>query len=230
MEQLEKYSRVLSECLLFRSMGTEDVRQCTAAASPRILEVKKNESIALPGMLRDIYIVLAGKLNVIQDSGMNASLAHVLTPGKCFGVAFCARNIPCQHTLQAVEKSVLLRLSYQGLLAEEGTKARLLENLLSITSENLLTLAEKINHTQARSVRVKLSIYLRDQAKHKGTASFAMDMSRKDMADYLNITYPAMIRELSQMQKEGILRISGDRVTILDTEALIELGSEYSIL
>jgi len=211
-------------------MNAEAIKACIISASPTVIDVEKNESIVLPEQMHDIYIVLSGKLNVIQDSGMNVSLAHVLTSGKCFGIAFCAENIPCRHTLQATEKSELLKLSYAGLMKQENIKIRILENLLSITSENLLTLAEKINHTQARSVRVRLSVFLRDQIEHRGTNSFTFDMSRKNMADYLNITYPAMLRELSQMQKEGILRINGDRITILNTDDLVDKGSEYSIL
>lgn len=230
MEVYEQYNSILSECLLFCDMDRSEINRCVSGSSPKLISVKKNEAIPLPEKMHDLYIVLSGRFNVIQDSGMNVSLAHVLTPGKCFGIAFCARNIPCQHTLQATEKSELLKLSYAGLLEKEDLKARILENLLSITSENLLVLAEKINHTQARSVRVKLSIFLRDQIEHNRSNTFAMDMSRKDMADYLNITYPAMLRELSQMQKEGILEIKGDRITILNIEELIDGGSEYNIL
>jgi len=230
MERYEQYSSIFSECLLFHKMNAEAIKACIISASPTVIDVEKNESIVLPEQMHDIYIVLSGKLNVIQDSGMNVSLAHVLTSGKCFGIAFCAENIPCRHTLQATEKSELLKLSYAGLMKQENIKIRILENLLSITSENLLTLAEKINHTQARSVRVRLSVFLRDQIEHRGTNSFTFDMSRKNMADYLNITYPAMLRELSQMQKEGILRINGDRITILNTDDLVDKGSEYSIL
>lgn len=230
MERYEQYSSVLSECLLFRKMNAEEIKICLTGASPKVIGVEKNESVVLPEQMRDIYIVLSGKLNVVQDSGMNVSLAHVLTSGKCFGIAFCVENIPCRHTLQATEKSELLKLSYVGLMEQEDIKIRILENLLSITSGNLLVLAKKINHTQARSVRVKLSIFLRDQIEQNGTNTFNMDMSRKNMADYLNITYPAMLRELSQMQKDGILRISGDRITILNTEDLVDKGSEYNIL
>ncbi len=226
MEIYDTYREVISESILFRNMTPEEIMACISGASPEIISLEKRETLPLPEKLRDIYFVLSGRLNVVQDNGMITSLVHALTPGRCFGIAFCAEDIPCSHALYAVERCSLLRLRYRGLLAREELRVRVTENLLAITSQNLRVLAEKIAHTKARSVRVKLSVFLRDQMAHKGGSSFEMDMNRNDMAEYLNITYPAMLRELSQMQKEGILVIEGDRITILNENELIEKGSE----
>ncbi len=229
-EEFEMHKKVIAGSLLFRNFSEEEVWECLLRASSKVIDLDKNESLKMPEKLSDIYMALSGQFHVIQDSGMNNSFVHLLAPGRCFGIAFCAEQISCPDTLQASEKGKLLRLSYRGLLAKEDSRFRLMENLLGITSVNLQLLAEKINHTQSRSVRVKLSVFLRDHVEYSGSDSFTMKMGRKDMADYLNITYPAMLRELSRMQKEGILRIDGDRITILDLQTLVELGSEYTIL
>lgn len=229
-KEFEEYYEIIVTSLLFRNFREEEIRDSISGASAKVIRLNKSEILPLQEKLSDIYMVLSGQFNVIQDSGMNASLVHVLTPGRCFGIAFCAEAILCPDSLQASEKGALLRLSYSGLLANERTHVRFLENFLGITSHNLRLLAEKINHTQSRSVRVKLSVFLRDQMVHSGSDTFVMSMSRKDMADYLNVTYPAMLRELSQMQKEGILRFDGNRITIKDSQRLIEFGSEYNIL
>ncbi len=230
MEIYENYRNILAECTLFRNMAAQEIERCLSHASAAVFRLKKHESRNMPEHLSDLYLVLSGKLNVIQDSGMNISLVHILLPGGCFGISFCTEKYACCHALQAAEPSELLRLSYDGLLSQDDLREKILANLLSLTSQNLMVLAEKINHTQTRSVRVKLSVYLRDQMAHKGSNCFVLDLNRKALAEYLNITYPAMLRELSQMQKEGILQIDGDQVSILDEELLIDRGSEYNIL
>jgi len=211
-------------------MSAEEILNSIEAASPDVISVKKNDAISLPEKMSHIYIILSGKFNVIQDSGMNISLTNTFTPGGCFGIVFCVKDIPCNHKLHAAEKGELLKLSYNNLIQNEKTQVKILKNLLYVASDNIQTLAEKINHTQAYSIRVKLSVYLRDQMKHNDNSCFKMDMNRKDLANYLNITYAAMLRQLSQMQKEGILMINGDHIKILDSDALIESGSEYNIL
>ncbi len=230
MDISEKYGKVLSQSLLFRDLTAEETEEIISGAFHGVVSLKKNEMLTLPEELNDIYLVLSGQFNVIiNDSGMDQGLVHILTPGQCFGIAFCTEHIVCCNILQAAEKGELIRLSYEEMLGQEQTRVRLLKNMLAITSVHLQMLADKISHTQSRSVRVKLSAFLRDQMAGKGKNSFTVDMSRKDMAEYLNITYPAMTRELSQMQKEGILKLEGSRITILDAGTLTDQGDGIGI-
>ncbi len=221
-DDYSQYLAVLTESMLFRNFSTEEIEECIRDACPVVKKVNKKEIITLPEQLDHIYVILSGQFNVLQDS----SLVHILKPGECFGTAFCVLNIPCSHALQAAGKGSLLILSYNSMLEQKGVSQRLLENLLAVASEHLLILAEKINHTQSKSVRVKLSVFLRDEAKYSGSSAFRMKMSRKDLADYLNVTYPAMLRELSRMQKEEIIRIDGDKIQIRNLDKLIEQGLE----
>ena len=47
-------------------------------------------------------------------------------------------------------------------------------------------------------------------------------MPREEMADYLTVSRPALSRELGNMVREGILKIDGRDLVILDQEALEE--------
>lgn len=226
----EQYKEIIKQCRLFDGFTEEEIRKCIEVASGELVTIPKKKKYFLPEHLEDIYIMLDGHADIIQDSGMNNSLVHVLTLGSCFGIASCENNIVCRHTFWTIEESTLLKLSYKGLLCDGNTEIRMLHNLLRITSENIETMASKINHTQSKSVRVKLSIYLRDLMLKKDSVDFIAEMGRQETADYLNISYPAMLRELKAMEKEGLLTIEGKHIHIIDTRTLIEEGSEYTIL
>lgn len=146
---------------------------------------------------------------------------HTLDKGDCFGIAFCHEHLPCRNCLKSVEKTELLIISYNELVSYSKTRDRILKNLLSLTSRHLLMLSEKIDHTQAHSVRIKISVYLRDMIEHTGSLSFNMKLSKTDLAHYLNISYPAMIREFAKMQKEDIIDVASDDITVLKKELLI---------
>lgn len=45
---------------------------------------------------------------------------------------------------------------------------------------------------------------------------------REEMADFLNVTRPALSREISAMVEEGIIRAGQGYLVILDQEALEE--------
>ncbi len=226
----DKYKDFFAEISLFKNFTLDEIKDCIDSCNPQVIIIAKNEDYKLPRDLNDLYIGYSGHINIIQDSGMNASLVHLLMPGQIFGIASCSNGIPCSHALFGMKKSVVISLNYQGLMSNEATKVRILENLLSITANNLSLMANKIDHTQSRSVRVKISIFLRDQMRANDSNVIKMTMNRKETANYLNITYPAMIREFRQMQDENIITIDNDVITIIDKEKLIDEGTDYSLL
>lgn len=46
------------------------------------------------------------------------------------------------------------------------------------------------------------------------------NLAREDMADYLNVSRPSLSRELGNMTREGILRIEGRNIVIVNQEEL----------
>lgn len=221
-----KCEDAVKSSLLFHSLSAEEISKCTEHSL--VVHLDKGQRLAMPEKLSDVYIVLSGRLNVFLDSGMNESLSHTLEKGGCFGIAFCSQDIPCHICFESTEKSTLLRIPFRSLLSYGECRDKIMENMLAITSGNLLKLSEKISHTQSHSVRVKLSVYLRDQMRRCGSGRFQLGMKRNSLAEYLCVSYPAMLRELSQLQKEGLIEIEGDTVTILNEENLIENGSDYA--
>ncbi len=214
----------MAGCRLFEGLTAEEIGRCVSS-SVRV-GMEKGQVLALPERLTEILIVLEGDLHVLLDSGMSESLTHTLGPGDCFGIAFCAESLPCAVRLKAVERSTLLRIPYRDLTGPEQSRDRIMENLLAITSLHLRMLAEKISHTQSRSVRGKLSVYLRDRMRHSQSPSFDLGMTRSGLAEYLCVSYPALLRELTRMQKEGLIRVRGRHVTVPDEEALAGSAQE----
>ena len=45
-------------------------------------------------------------------------------------------------------------------------------------------------------------------------------MKREDLADYLSTTRPSLSRELSKMADEGLIKVGGDCIEILDRNGI----------
>ena len=97
-----------------------------------------------------------------------------------------------------------------GLIGRNGRgKTTLLRLLLGEYSSCLLytsTLREKIAH------------YLTQRQDDQGR--IRERLSREEMAAYMGAARPSLSRELGCMQEEGILRMEGRRIEILDQTAL----------
>ena len=69
-----------------------------------------------------------------------------------------------------------------------------------------------------QTIREKLARYLVDHQTPDGAVSARP--TREELAEYLNVTRPALSRELGNMAREKILRLDGRKITILDQEML----------
>jgi len=61
-------------------------------------------------------------------------------------------------------------------------------------------------------------LYFADKVFHKD--SFDLPVSRKEMAEYIGMTIENVIRTLSDMRKDGIIKIYGSTIEIVDKERL----------
>jgi len=61
-------------------------------------------------------------------------------------------------------------------------------------------------------------LYFADKVYHKNT--FELPVSRKEMAEYIGMTVENVIRTLSDFRKDGIIKIYGATIEIIDKERL----------
>ena len=62
--------------------------------------------------------------------------------------------------------------------------------------------------------------YLLSEAERAGSLTFSIPFSRIQLADYLNCDRSALSRELSTMQKEGLIDTYRSSFKLLEPEAL----------
>ena len=80
------------------------------------------------------------------------------------------------------------------------------QNLIRVLAEKNMQLNEKAGFLSQRTTREKLLAYLSAQARRAGSASFRIPFDRQQLADYLSVNRSAMSAELSNMQRDGLLR------------------------
>jgi CRP-like cAMP-binding protein len=97
-------------------------------------------------------------------------------------------------------------------------KEKLLKNLLLITSRKNLHLSGRSFHTSPKSCRGRLLSYLNAVSLQKGSSEFDIPFDRQQLADYLNLERTNMSKELSRMQKEGILECRKSHFKLLEIE------------
>ncbi|SEN93969.1 Crp-like helix-turn-helix domain-containing protein [Rhodospirillales bacterium URHD0017] len=63
-----------------------------------------------------------------------------------------------------------------------------------------------------------------DSERSMPESSLALQIRRREIADYLGITVETLSRSLSQLRKRNVVRSNVDEIVVLDDERLCEIG------
>ena len=128
-------------------------------------------------------------------------------------------------TVMASAPCEVLLLPYERLLLSDGSPAhqRVLQNLVRTISDKYFLLSRRVDLLVLKSLRAKVCAYLLNESERAGSLTFSIPFSRVQLADYLNCDRSALSRELSLMQKDGLLDTFKSSFKLLDPDALKQM-------
>lgn len=217
---------ILTGCRLCESMSKEEIAQMLKATDSTVKTYRKDEIVFGDGDIPSkLYILIEGKIGIsrITCSGNRILVTNISQQGDMFGEVYLFMEKK-EYDLQAevLAKSTLLELSATIFAQSSGEEFAyrniLFHNLLSIFAGKAFILSNKIRLLGSGSIREKIACYIIDCQDKNGLVH--NHLTREDMADYLNVTRPSLSREFGNMTREGILKIDGKKIIILDQELL----------
>ena len=159
----------------------------------------------------EVGLVLSGDAASMKIDGQGKPLLLTsLEPGSFVGILVAAsREQTSPVFVQALTDLSALFFPVASLVSpcpkncpEHGI---LTKNFLACTAKKSLSLNDRIDCLVRRSVREKVTVYLRHMARERGSREFSIPLDREAMAGYLNVDRTALSRELSRMKAEGLL-------------------------
>lgn len=212
--------------VLFRGMSTAETNDALNALSAREKSYRKGDVLLLAGDTTDeIGLVLEGSVTVeSNDIWGNCTVLSLIEPGGFFAETYAyLSNEPLLVDVTANENCRILFLrigSVQNLSAEDTSswQKKLISNLLTISFHKNLILSGRSFHTAPKTVRGRLMSYLNAVSLKQGSTEFDIPYNRQQLADYLNVERTALSKELSKMQKDGILITKKNHFKLLTSD------------
>lgn len=209
------YTQTLLQTQLFEGIGKGEIEGLLFFLNPVLRKYKKgNFIISAGGAVRDLGIVLEGRVQIIrEDIGGLRSIIAEIEEGDMFAEALaCAHVQRSPVSALSVTDSKVLFISFEKIMSSRSSLAhgdRLIKNLMLLIARKNIFLNSKLEHIGKRSIREKLLSYFSDLAIKAGGTQFEIPFSKTALADYLFIDRSAMSRELALMKKEKLLAFSG---------------------
>ena len=174
-------------------------------------------------VVESVGLLLEGAVLVVQeDFWGNRNLLAAVGPGELFAEAFACAHAVSPVSVQCTTDGSVLYLNVRAVFSPcEKACAQhktLSQNLIRVLAEKNMQLNEKAGFLSQRTTREKLLAYLSAQARRAGSASFRIPFDRQQLADYLSVNRSAMSAELSNMQRDGLLRTDRSCFTLCQPE------------
>lgn len=210
---MEQFLPILKQCKLFAGLA-DDAKMPAAlkCLNARVKRFKKNEVIFSEGDSA-VYmgVVLSGEARVSKtDYNGNGNIISRLFPSDIIAASACFSaekrlpfDIVCASACEilCLDISAIIRPCHNACAFHAG----LIKNTIDIIAERNIRLSDKIDILTKRTIREKILAFLFSQSHRTKGKSFAVTMTRRQMAEYLSINRSALSRELCKMRDEGIL-------------------------
>lgn len=198
-----------------------------------LLEVhvfKKGEYICEELMAPErLYFLAKGrvKLYMIHQDG-NISLAEYYEAGDILGeLEFLGIRTQSQ-SIQAVEESVCLALSFQEHGALILSDAVFLRNLSKLIAEKMLRSVGKLVATQTYPLENRMAAYLLEKARETEGEGW-IKVSLTDLAQYLGASYRHLSRVIKQFAEAGWIERERGKMRVIQRKALKEKASQMQV-
>ena len=165
------------------------------------------------------------KVTIPSDSGEELILA-ILGAGDFLGELSLLDGKPRSATVQALEKTETLCLHRKDLLALMRNRFDLVEKILEVLARRIrdtdMLLAER-NFLDITSRLAKKILDLGDifGIREEGRIRIGVKITQKDLASMIGATRESINKQLKALRDQGLVRISGGTIEILNRERLV---------
>jgi CRP/FNR family transcriptional regulator len=197
------------------------------ALASRTVTVGRGEDLFLEGEpCRGMFLLLEGVVKIYRAaaSGREQILA-IESPGKVVAELPLLDGGAYPASCAALEDSRLLlvpRPAFEDLLQSRPQVAL---TMLRVVGQRLRHLVLLVEELSLLGVPQRLGKYLLALAERRGPR-FRLTLSNQEIANRLGTVREIVSRNLHRLEQQGVIRIDGRRIEILDEETLREIVEE----
>jgi CRP-like cAMP-binding protein len=167
------------------------------------------------------YMVIEGRVKIFKVSAEGKEqILHLFGPGESFGEVsvFTGRGFPAD-AVTSLQTTLLFfpRMAFSALIQKDPALAL---NMLGQLSTRLRHFADLIEDLSLKEVPGRLAKYLLYLSSKDGDREMALDISKGQLASVLGTIPETLSRILAKMHKQGLIRLRGARILILDRRGL----------
>ncbi len=222
MDITDAFVEVFRKSLLAKDMAECDAREFLSSSHVRLREYVKGDIIFHDGDYPHfLYMLIYGKVSIQKESftGRHICISEINEPGDIFGEVYLLIEKPYDMYVEAVQNTQVIAIRSDSFNLTDGmpglsSSCLVQHNLMRILAQKAYFMHNRLKVLASGSLRERILRFLFWNLD--GNGRICLNFSREAWANYLAAARPSLSRELSALQKEGILQVNGKEICVLD--------------
>ena len=215
--------KILGMSLLFEGLPADHLDELADIAVEK--KYSRGETIFFEGDEGNgFYMVAEGKIKIFKLSPMGKEhILHIFGQGEPFGEVPVFHGWPFPATAEALVKTRTLFFPRKGFIQLVENNPAIALNMLAVLSMRLRRFATQIENLSLKEVPARLAgylIYLNEE--QGGGDEVTLEISKGQLASLLGTIPETLSRIFSKMSEEGLIRVNGKVISLLDRQTLAE--------
>jgi CRP-like cAMP-binding protein len=211
---------VLARLALFEGISRQHFAEVVRRA--RSLHYARGQTVARRGeMVPGLFAVAYGMVKLTLHGATGAEkVLRLVGPSQTFGEIALFRREPLPLDAVAVVDTGLVMVPAATLLVLIETDAHFARGMVASLCQRLHAMVSDFEATTLHGATGRLAAYLESLADSPGPTSVTLPAAKKLIAARLGMTKETFSRALRQLGRDGLLRVAGRRIELLDRAQL----------
>lgn len=228
--KIDEISEILSKNVLFAGLDKKRISYLVSLCTYRLENLCKDSIIYDENEKCDsLGFVLDGSVNIskLNPDGSVMTIRNVGIGGSFGDAILFSSDEACHSTIITSSISKILFISDKDLLNIGEVDPLVLKNFLRNLSDRIMFLSKKIRLLSYQSVRQRINHFLLEEYQSQNSDIITLNLTREELGELLDIARPSISRELSKMEKDGLISVKGRKISIIDLEKIKKSLESY---
>ena len=220
---MKNTENIIAKSLLFAGLSEKQLAEI--ANITVVKDVGKEDAIFFEGdEAVGFYMMLEGKIKIFKTSfDGREQILHIYGPGEPFGEVPVFHGRPYPANAMSLGKGKVLFFPRKEFVNLVHATPSIALNMLAMLSMRLRQFATQIEHLSLKEVPGRLASHLLYLGEEQGSSEqVTLDIPKGQLASLLGTTPETLSRIFARMSEDGIIRVSGRKIEMLDLDRLLE--------
>ena len=197
------------------------------------IKYKKGEIICKQGgFVSQVMLMEKGLAKVFIDNGANSLLLRIIPDGSFIGLSAISEEYSTfPYSAKAYIDSEIMQIDvkiFKQIILQNAEFAKEVIDILSANSVQIYGRFFCLTHKQAYGRLADIILCLADRIFKQ--EKFELPLSRKDIAELAGMSSETVVRMLKKFNEEGLIKMEGKRMEVLDVKRLQRIIKQYAML